>query len=117
MTKRFNPFVAENYGVKLGYVDILLSVENVTNCQITMLVYLNNESFATGIYTINCYKEDGSYYSGDMIWKRIYTNTCSDSVQLSFYLTNDQLYSSSGRAIIKIHALNLFMQKGSRITR
>jgi len=112
-TKRFNPFLEEAASIRMKYFDMLLDENEMT---FTGKILADQDSDnAIVSYNISSSNEDGSGLSKEKIWKRVFSNSTSDFIQLEFGLSNYQItqfdnYSSN----LVIHTMILDVEPAGR---
>lgn len=113
-TKRFSPFLANSEGIRMNYVDVFLKRANgsfTTNV-------LADQDATRSVNTLNVSSIDEipGNLSPEKTWKRIFTNSLSDFIQLQFKMSDVQMvnftnYSSEW----ELHAMNIEVAPTGRL--
>jgi len=95
-TKRFNPFLSVGGSLRMVYFDILLNNSDMT-FQASILA---DEDSNNPVLQLNVasFEESGSGLSKEKIWKRVFSNTTSDFIQIEFELSNLQIVEKDNYA-------------------
>jgi len=89
LTKRFNPALQSGESIRMLYYDLLLSNSDMT---LTSSIFADEDSSViVSQFSVGCYDETGSGLAPEKIWKRVYSNSVSDFVQLQLNLSNTQM--------------------------
>lgn len=123
MSKNFNPFIEQGELCRLGYVDLFVSANQLSNLRVQF--FLNDELTidASGNPT-NFYQEtrltfnpkDSMSSTNQLkVWKRIYVGAVGKEHTIRFYQNADDFTSTTLDQPIYIHAMVLYMKPAGRI--
>lgn len=123
ITKNFNPFIEDGQLARLGYIDLFVTANTMTNMRVQF--YVNDQLQADaegnpiGQYqenTITFLPTDAMSPTSNQIkvWKRIYVGAIGKTHTIRFY-QNIADFGVSNDQPIYIHALILYMKPAGRI--
>jgi hypothetical protein len=113
-TKRFSPFIEQGQITRLKFIEMLLKTADGTFT--TQMLLEDDPRQPATIFNVSSSNETGITFAKEKNWKRVYTNSSSDFIQMLFEMSDYQMtqrdnYSSE----FELHGMVLNIEQSGRL--
>jgi len=111
-TKRFSPFIEQDTGFRMNYLDLLLN----TNAGHFNLSIFEDQVGSTPVETLDCSSDDYLGKLSNKHWSRFFPNVRSEFIQLQFTMSDYQMTDTDNtNSDFQLHAMSLKVEPSGRL--